>query len=164
MSMERGHEYASNIIEAHCFNRPQVIYGSVLNDGLISNLLGDGVVEVATLVDNTGFNPCAFGRLPSQMAAICLSHMPVYDLAVQGIMNGDREAIYHALQLDPLSAAVCTPAEIRQMTDEMALAERKFIPAWMSRGLKRVRGQHRRVAVGGRRTRRRTRDRGPGTF
>jgi len=94
-------------------------------------------VEVATLVNNSGYNPCKFGPLPPQMAAICASHMPVYDLMVRGIMDEDREAVYHAMLLDPLNAAVCSPAEIKQMTDEMALAEKKFIPAFMIKGLKR---------------------------
>jgi len=133
----RGHEYASDIMEAHCLNRPKVIYGSVPNEGLIPNLPADGVVEVATLVNNSGYNPCKFGPLPPQMAAICASHMPVYDLMVRGIMDEDREAVYHAMLLDPLNAAVCSPAEIKQMTDEMALAEKKFIPAFMIKGLKR---------------------------
>ena len=137
--LKRGHEYASDIIEAHAFNQPKVIYGSVLNQGLIPNLPSDGVVEVATLVNNTGYKPCRFGPLPPQMAAICASHMPVYDLVVRGLMNADREAIYHAMLLDPLNAAVCSPAEIKQMTDEMAFAEKDFIPSFMTRGLKKPR-------------------------
>jgi alpha-galactosidase len=156
--LKRGYEYASEIIEGHAFNRPKVIYGSVPNNGLISNLPADGVVEVATLVDNTGFNPCKFGPLPPQMAAICASHMPVYDLTVRGIMNQDRDAIYHAMMLDPLSAAVCSPAEIMQMTDEMALAEKKFIPKFMTKGLSRPRGAGKKVV---RKTRSKTKDKGP---
>ncbi|HOX05093.1 MAG TPA: alpha-glucosidase/alpha-galactosidase [Planctomycetota bacterium] len=138
MDLNRGHEYASDIIEAHALNRPKVIYGSVLNAGLIPNLPADGVVEVATLVNKAGFNPCRFGELPPQMAAVCASHMRVYDLVVRGLKNRDRESIYHAMQLDPLSAAVCAPAELRAMTDEMALAEKDFIPAWMTKGLGKV--------------------------
>jgi len=166
MDLNRGHEYASDIIEAHALNRPKVIYGSVLNAGLIPNLPADGVVEVATLVNNTGFNPTRFGELPPQMAALCASHMRVYDLVVRGLMTRDREAIYHAMQLDPLSAAVCAPAELRQMTDEMALAERRFIPAWMTKGLKpgARRGGGRgtgKVVVGIGMTGRKTKDKGP---
>jgi alpha-galactosidase len=162
MDMKRGHEYASDIIEAHWLNRPKVIYASVLNRGLIENLPRDGVVEVATMVNHTGFHPCRFGPLPPQMAALCASHMPVFDLMVRGLKSRDREAVYHALQLDPLSAAVCCPAEIRSMTDEMALAEKRFIPAWMTRGVKAPPRRARRSTVlGGGRMNRRTRDRGP---
>ena len=137
LEMKRGYEYPSEIIEAHLFNRPKIIYGSVINQGLIANLPADGVVEVATLVNSNGFNPCRFGSLPPQMAALCASHMPVYDLAVRGLMEKDRQAIYHAMMLDPLSAAVCSLAEIQQMTDELAWAEKDYIPSFMTRGLKR---------------------------
>ncbi len=135
MDLNRGYEYASEIIEAHALNVPKVIYGSVMNNGLISNLLPDNVAEVAVLVNRNGFNPCRFGELPPQMAAICRSHQAVYDLVVRGIMNQDREAIAHAMMLDPLASAVCCPAEIREMTERMAAAEKDYIPAFMSKGL-----------------------------
>ncbi len=144
MSLERGVEYASEIIEGHRFNRMKTIYGSVSNTGLIPNLPSSGVVEVAVLVDNTGFNPCYFGALPPQMAALCASHMYVYECVVEGLMNEDREAIYHAMTIDPLSASVCSPAEIRQMTDELIWAEREFIPKFMSKGIKRPKPSKRR--------------------
>lgn len=47
--MERGEEYASTIIEARGTGVPAVIYGNVLNTGLIDNLPQDGIVEVAWL-------------------------------------------------------------------------------------------------------------------
>jgi hypothetical protein len=34
------------------------------------------------------------------------------------------------MMLDPLTAAVCSLAEIRQMTEELFEAERKYIPDW----------------------------------
>ena len=135
MDLARGYEYAGEIIEAHAFNTPKIIYGSVANAGLISNLLPDNVVEVAVMVNRNGFNPCRFGDLPPQMAAICRSHQAVYDLVVRGIMNRDREAIQHAMMLDPLTAAVCAPAEIHELTERMAAAEKDYIPAFMSKGL-----------------------------
>ncbi len=162
MPTNRGMEYASEIIEGHLFDRKKKIYSSVANDGLIENLPREGVVEVATLVDNTGFNPCHFGSLPPQMAAVCATHMPVYNLVVRGLMERNREAIYHAMQLDPLTAAVCSPAEIRAMTDELAIAEKSYIPTFMTRGLKRTRRPRpRRAAIGTRGMRRKTKDVGP---
>ncbi|MEI6168995.1 MAG: alpha-glucosidase/alpha-galactosidase [bacterium] len=135
MDLARGFEYASDIIEAHAFNRLKTIYGNVANRGLIDNLLPDGVVEVKVLVDEAGFQPCRFGALPPQMAALCRSHQAVYDLVVRGIMEKDREAIVHAMLLDPLTAAVCGPAEIREMTERLAAAEKDYIPTFMSKGL-----------------------------
>jgi alpha-galactosidase len=126
----RGHEYASDIIEGHRLGRTKIIYASVPNTGLIPNLPQTGVVEVAVTVDKRGFGPQYFGPLPEQVAALCRANMAVFELAVDGILKRNRESIVHAMMVDPLSAAVCSPAEIRSMADELLAAEKKFIPAW----------------------------------
>ena len=128
--LERGYEYASDIIEAHVFDRAKIVYGSVQNTGLIPNLPQSGVVETAVLVGREGFSPTYFGELPEQLAALCRAHMPVYELCAQGILNENREAVIHAMMLDPLTAAVCAPSEIRAMAEELFRAEKKYIPAW----------------------------------
>ncbi len=56
--------------------------------------------------DKQGYTPTYFGDLPEQCAALCRSHMSVYELTVQGILEQNRESIVHAMMLDPLSAAV----------------------------------------------------------
>lgn len=43
-------------------------------------------------------------------------------------MYGDTEAIVHAAAMDPLTSAVCTLKEIREMCSEMLEAERKWLP------------------------------------
>lgn len=128
--LRRGHEYASDIIEAHALDRPKTIYASVPNTGLIPNLPLNGVVEVAVLVDRRGYTPTYFGPLPEQVAALCRANMAVFELCAQGILDHDREAIVHAMMVDPLSAAVCSPAEIRAMADALFAAEKEFIPSW----------------------------------
>lgn len=128
--LTRGHEYASDIIEGHHFGRTRTIYASVPNTGLIPNLPLTGVVEVAVTVDKRGFSPTYFGPLPEQLAALCRANMAVFELTVSGIMNRNRESVVHAMMLDPLSAAVASPAEIRSMAGELFAAEARFIPAW----------------------------------
>ncbi|MFW6303648.1 MAG: alpha-glucosidase/alpha-galactosidase [Candidatus Sumerlaeota bacterium] len=125
---KRGHEYASDIIEAHHFDRKKTIHASVKNTGLIPNLPQNNVVEVEILVDKTGYTPTYFGDLPEQCAALCRSHAAVYRLTVDGILNEDREAIMRAMMLDPLSAAVSCPADIRKMTEELFEAQKDYIP------------------------------------
>jgi thymidylate synthase ThyX len=71
--------------------------------------------------------------------------MAVYELAVQGILNGDREALIHSMMLDPLSAAVCSPGEIREMAEELFAAEKKYIPAWASKTPKATRSRKRKT-------------------
>jgi len=133
INLKRGCEYASDIIEGHLFDRNKIIYGSVPNTGLIPNLPLTGVVEVAVLVSREGYTPTYFGNLPEQVAALCRANMCVFELVVQGVLNADREAVIHAMMLDPLNAAVCCPAEIRAMGEELIEAEKKFIPAWTAK-------------------------------
>jgi alpha-galactosidase len=124
VALKRGKEYASIIVEAVESGRPAVVHGNVLNDGLIDNLPAGGCVEVATLVDGTGLHPVRFGPLPPQLAAIDAAHMYVHELLVEAVLEQSRQAALHALMLDPLTAAVCSPDEIRSMFDEMWEAER----------------------------------------
>ena len=124
----RSWEYASFIIEAMETNRPYVIHGSVPNTGLITNLPQDGVVEVACIVDNNGITPTHFGKLPQMCAAICDWNMRMYDLATTACVERSREAAIHALMVDPLTSACCTPEEIRAMANELFEAEKDLIP------------------------------------
>ena len=40
-------------------------------------------------------------------------------MTVNAIIDGDREAAFHAVALDPLTSAVLSLSEIRDMFDEM---------------------------------------------
>ena len=129
---ERSWEYASWIIEAREKDVPFRIHGNVINadpegGSLITNLPANGCVEVAVFIDRNGLNPTRYGALPPQMAALCASNMAMFDLGATAAVERSKEAAILALQLDPLSAAVCSPAEIKAMTLEMFDAEKKYL-------------------------------------
>ncbi|MCY2953738.1 MAG: alpha-glucosidase/alpha-galactosidase [Planctomycetota bacterium] len=134
---ERSWEYCSWIIEAREKDKPFRIHGNVPNTDpvsaagpLISNLQQDGCVEVACMIDRNGINPTRYGKLPAQMAGICESNMRYFDLAATAAVERSKEAAIHALMLDPLTSAVCCPAEIKQMTLELFEAEKEFLPGY----------------------------------
>ena len=136
MDWKRSWEYASWIIEAREKDSPFRIHGNVMNstdgrDNLISNLPADGCVEVACMVDRNGINPTRYGALPPQMAALCASNMAVFDLGARAAIERSKEAAIHALMLDPLTAAICSPAEIKKMTLELFEAEKEFLPRYV---------------------------------
>lgn len=119
LTAERSDEYACQIIEAMESDRPIVINGNVPNEGLIDNLLNLSSVEVPILIDKLGFHPMAVGELPGQLAALSRSNQAVQQMAVNAILDGDKEAAFHAIALDPLTSAVLSLGEIREMFDEM---------------------------------------------
>jgi len=137
MDWSRSWEYASWIIEGREKNVPQRIHGNVMNNPsgghvgeLITNLPGDGCVEVACMVDRNGIQPTRYGALPPQMAAVCDWNMRMFDLGAKAAIEKSKEAAIHALLLDPLCAAVCTTREIKQMALEMFDAETEFLPGY----------------------------------
>jgi alpha-galactosidase len=138
IEMDRSWEYASWIIEAREKDSPFRIHGNVMNTSntageagkLITNLPGDGCVEVACMIDRNGINPTRYGALPRAMSHICHSQMAYFDLAAQACIELSKEAAIEALYLDPLTAAVLTPRQIKAMTLEMLEAEKEFLRAF----------------------------------
>lgn len=126
--LEPSDEYGAWIVNAMETGTPTVIYGNVPNDGLIPNLPDGCCVEVACLVDGNGVQPTHAGPLPPQCAAVNRTNVNVQELAVQAALTGNREHVYQAVALDPLTAAVCTLDQIRSMTDELFAAHAGFLP------------------------------------
>jgi alpha-galactosidase len=127
-TLDRSWEYASWIVQAMETNAPFIAHATVPNHGLIDNLSQNNVCEVAVLCDRTGAHGVRFGALEPQLAAICESNLRMFDLAAIACVEKSREAAIHALMLDPLTAAVCCPAEIRSMAEELFEAEKDYIP------------------------------------
>jgi alpha-galactosidase len=128
VELRRSDEYGALIIHAEQTGTSLRINGNVLNDDLITNLPAGSCVEVPCLVDRAGVHPCAVGALPPQLAALNRSNIAVQELVVKGHLERDREAIYQAVALDPLTAAVCSLDEIWQMTDDMFAANERWLP------------------------------------
>lgn len=124
----RGHEYGSQIIEAVVTNKPARVNGNIPNHGLITNLPDGCCVEVPCLVDAAGIQPTVVGELPPQLAALNRTNINVQSLIVEAALTGNVEAVYHAVMLDPLAAAVCTLPQLHAMTSEMLAAQEQWLP------------------------------------
>ncbi|MBV9392006.1 MAG: alpha-glucosidase/alpha-galactosidase [Verrucomicrobia bacterium] len=124
----RSHEYGSYIIEAIESNTAIRINGNVPNTDLIENLPRGCCVEVPCLIDGNGIQPTKVGLVPPQLAALNRTNINVQELIVEAALTGDVDAVYHAVTLDPLTAAVCTLPQIRSMVDEMLTAQEQWLP------------------------------------
>jgi len=127
IQIKASHEYASGIMNACQTGEPFRFNGNVRNDGIITSLPQGCVVEVPCFVDKGGVHPCVVGPLPPQLAALNHANIVVQDLAVQAVLERDREKAVHACMLDPLTAAVCSLAEIREMCGRLFEAERDLL-------------------------------------
>ncbi len=126
-----SHEYGAYIIHSLETGIPRVVYGNVMNEGLIDNLPQECCVEVPCLVDRNGIQPTRVGALPPQLAALIQTNVNVQALTVEAALTGKREHIYHAAMLDPHTAAELDLDQIWQLVDELIAAhEAAGFPVW----------------------------------
>ena len=125
--IDRSGEFGPIIIHSIETGEPAVIYGDVKNTGLINNLPKGCCVEVPCLVDKVGIHPCPVGNLPPQIAGLNMSNVAVQELAVRGIVEKDKTKIFHSILLDPLTSAMLTIDEIRQMVDELFQGNKPYL-------------------------------------
>lgn len=127
---DRGTEHASWIIEALETGRIYRGHFNVKNNGSITNLPSDCIVEVPGYVDHNGVNIPRVGALPLACAATCNASINVQRMSVIAAVTGDITLLKQAMLHDPLAAAVCNPDEIWQMTDEMLVAQSQWLPQY----------------------------------
>ncbi|MCX8052858.1 MAG: alpha-glucosidase/alpha-galactosidase [Armatimonadetes bacterium] len=132
---KRSAEYCSYIIEAVETDRIFRLNGNVRNDAFITNLPNGCCVEVPIYVDATGLHPTAVGDLPPQCAALNMTNVIVQGLTVRAAIEADPELVMQAISLDPLTGAVLTLHEVREMTQEMFEAESKWLPQFAGKTL-----------------------------
>ena len=65
-----------------------------------------------------------------------MTNIHVQGLTVDAANNGEPEQIVHACALDPLSSAVLTLKEIRDMASEMLEAEKQWLPQFEGKTIK----------------------------
>ncbi len=120
-------EYAADIFNARIGDgKPFVFNGNVLNHGSISNLPYDACVEVPVVADRMGFQTCIAGELPEHVAILINTTARIESLVVEAAMKKSRDMVYQAVYMDPLSSAVCSMEEIKNMCDEIFDAESDF--------------------------------------
>ena len=123
-------EYGSQIMHSIVTGEPSQIGGNVLNNGLITNLPADAIVEVPCLVDKNGIQGTFVGRLPTQCAAMNMTNINVHLLTIEAALTRKRERIYQAAMLDPHTAAELSIDDIVKMCDELIAAHGNMLPKY----------------------------------
>jgi alpha-galactosidase len=127
---KRSEEHGSYIIEALETGRTYRGHFNVVNKGHITNLPDGCVIEIPGYVDRTGINMPVVGALPMACAATCSATVRVQEMGVEAAVHGDVTLLKQAMLHDPLVGAVCDPEEVWQMTDEMLVAQAKWLPQY----------------------------------
>jgi alpha-galactosidase len=126
--IQRGLEYAAYIINALKGGDPFKFNGNVPNTQLITNLPQGACVEVPVYVDKDGFHPIHVGALPPQCVLLTQLSSGIEEMAITAALTGDPTMVFRAICHDPLTAAVLSLAEIRQMTNELFERHKEYLP------------------------------------
>jgi alpha-galactosidase len=68
------------------------------------------------------------GKLPPQCAALTYLSSSIEEMAVEAALTGDPRLVFQAIAHDPLTAAVLSLAEIREMVNRMFEQNRAYLP------------------------------------
>lgn len=133
IKLERGHEYASNIFNAVFGDCTMYEFnGNVRNFNLIDNLPYGCCVEVPVIASRGELRSAHVGALPAQLALLNNISARCEELAVEGALAGDPGMIYHAVMFDPLTMAVLSLSETRNMVNDMFAANKEYLSAFKS--------------------------------
>jgi len=128
ISLERGEEFAAYIINALMGGDPFEFYGNVPNTNLITNLPANACVEVPVWASPKGFSPVHVGALPLQCAALTHLTASLEEMAVAAALTGDPRLVFQAIAYDPLTAAVLSLAEIKEMVNQLFAQNKPYLP------------------------------------
>ena len=128
-----SHEYGAQIVDSMVTGEPRLIHGSVPNAGIIANLPPNCSVEVPVFVDRQGLRPQVIGELPPACAAVSRLLANQVELAVESALGHDRDLLYAAVALDPLTGAMLTLPQIHEMVDRMLESNAQWLPEYQSR-------------------------------
>ncbi len=134
LGIDRGPEYAPQIVHSIETGTPRTVYGNVRNAGCIENLPEDACVEVPCLVDRVGVQPTSVGSLPPGPAALNRLYANVCELTVRAALEGSRTLVYQAALMDPATAAALTTDQVVAVCDELIEAHAEHLPESIVRG------------------------------
>lgn len=118
-------EIAIDVMDAMFNDKGEVWPVNVPNNGAISNLPDDMVVEVPGYVDRHGATPIASGAVPPQVIGLVQMLGQYQAATARAAWEGNRRQAIQALASNPL---VLSLPRAEALYDEMANAHRAFLP------------------------------------
>ncbi len=97
---------------------------NIPNDGIITNLPQDLVVECPAVVNKDGLHGVPLGEYPKGLAALLRNQASVQDLVVEAILTKSKKVALQALLADPVIN--CT-SQAKKILDSMLKLQKKYI-------------------------------------
>jgi alpha-galactosidase len=96
----------------------------VPNDGFIEYLPGKQVVEVPAVVDKDGVHGVRLDSFPMPFAGLLMNQVAVNDLTTEAVLTGSKDAVLHALLVDPVVTSV---RAAKEMLDTILMLQEPYL-------------------------------------
>jgi len=127
ISWSRSGEEMTEIMRAILTGKPTPAIVNAPNQGQVSNLPPDVVVETLAEVSDQGIRPKMSGALPGAIGSLARLHADIQEMTVRAALDGDRRLLVEAMSLDPSSASADFD-EIPKLAEELLEANRPWLP------------------------------------
>lgn len=119
-----GEDEFSVIKGIECNSNDWIVSANLPNNGAISNMPNDAIVEVPAFISANGINAMNMGDLPDSIAAMCKTQFEIHSLVVDAGYTGNKDLIMQALLLEPCVQSAKTAEKIY---DELMPLNEKYL-------------------------------------
>jgi len=132
---ERGGAYysdaACNLIESIYLNKQDIQTINTTNNGSITDLSNDSVIEVNAVITSEGPRPLSIGSLPPEIKGSIQQMKAFEELVINASMSGNYYDAFQALVSNPL---VADERKAKFILDEMLEAHAVYLPQFKLKG------------------------------
>ena len=122
--VEHG-DLAVSVIVAIASDECQEFHVNVPNEGAITNLPREAIVEVPALVDGSGVKPLCMGTLPKGILGLAQSLVVWEELTVDAALSGDEDLVLQAVVAHPWTRST---QQAEDICGEMFAAHAAYLP------------------------------------
>ena len=117
--------YMIRVAASALFNQGEKYLVIVPNNGVISNLQDDAMVEVPASIMNHGVEPYSIGKIPTFQKAMIESQLGFEKLVVDAWFEGSKQKLINALTLN---RTVINVPVAKKLVDEILEENRSYLP------------------------------------
>jgi alpha-galactosidase len=128
LKLDRSPEQTSRIIAALSGGPADRFVVNIPNEGQISNLRRDAVVECMAVIDQFGVHPEFFGELATSARAVTAWHLEEMALTLDAAISGDRTKALQAVRMDPV---VTNWETAETVLEEMIAGTAAYLPQFI---------------------------------
>lgn len=126
---ERGGAFysdaACSLIDSIYNNREDIQTVNTLNNGAITDLPNDSVIEVNAVITKNGPKPLVIGKLPAAVKGSILQLKAYEELVIKAAISGEYNDAYLAFVMNPL---IADEKKSKVLLDELLEAHKAYLP------------------------------------